>query len=97
MYGIIKYQNCKSNPEEKEQSRKSNPPRPQTILQIYSNQSDRHVDQWNRIGAQKETHTPTVHLNRGAENIQRGILSSATGVGKGQLHVNQFRMLSHHT
>ena len=31
-------QNCQSNPEEKEQSWRHNPPRLQTILQSYSNQ-----------------------------------------------------------
>ena len=32
-------QNCQSNPEEKEESRRPNPPRLQTILQSYSNQN----------------------------------------------------------
>ena len=44
-------QNCQNNPEEKEQSRRHNPSRFQTILQSYSNQnmysSDTKTDQWN--------------------------------------------------
>ena len=31
-------QNCQNNTEEKEQSRRHNPPRLQTVLQSYSNQ-----------------------------------------------------------
>ena len=34
-----KIQNCQSNPEEIEQSRRCNPPRLQKILQSYSNQN----------------------------------------------------------
>ena len=37
--GPQKIQNCQSNPEEKEQSWRHNPPRLQTILQSYSNQN----------------------------------------------------------
>ena len=36
---LHKNMNCQSNPEEKEQSWRHNPPRPQTILQNYSNQN----------------------------------------------------------
>ena len=32
-------QKCQNNPEEKEQSRRHNPPRLQTVLQSYSNQN----------------------------------------------------------
>ena len=32
-------QNCQNNTEEKEQSRRHNPPRLQTVLQCYSNQN----------------------------------------------------------
>jgi len=51
-----KTQDWQSDPKEKEQSWRPNPPRPQTILQNYSNQNsmvtgtkNRHLDQWNRI------------------------------------------------
>ena len=38
-------QNCQSNPEEKEQSWRHNPPRLQIILQSYSNQNSMEVAQ----------------------------------------------------
>ena len=44
-----KTQNCQSNPEEKEQSRRNNPPRLQTILQSYDNQNS-------MVRAQKQTY-----------------------------------------
>ena len=45
-----KTQNCQSNPEEKEQSRRHNPLRLQTILQSYGNQNS-------MVLAQKQTYT----------------------------------------
>ena len=50
-----KTQNCQSNPEEKEQSRKHNHPRLEKILQNYSSQNNvilvqiQTMGQWNRI------------------------------------------------
>ena len=49
-----KTQNCQSNPEEQNPSRRPNSPRPQAILQFHSNQdsvvlvSKQTSDQWNR-------------------------------------------------
>ena len=37
---LSKTETCQRNPEEKEQSRRHNPPRLQTILQSYSNQDN---------------------------------------------------------
>ena len=45
----LKTQNCQSNPEEKEQSRRHNPPRLKMILQSYSNQNS-------MVLAQKQTY-----------------------------------------
>ena len=47
-----KKKNCHSNPEKKEQSRRHNPPRLQTILQSYSNQNT-------VVLAQKQTYRST--------------------------------------
>ena len=44
-----KSQNSRSNPEEKEQSGRHNPPRLQTMLQSYSNQN-------NKVLAQSQTY-----------------------------------------
>ena len=53
-------QNCQSNPEEKEQSWRHNPPRLQTILQSYNSQN-------NMILAQKQTYR-RMELNRDPGN-----------------------------
>ena len=62
----IKTQNCQSNLEEKEQSRRHNPLRLQTILQSYYRfyqngivlYKNRYMDQLNRIeSAEKNSHT----------------------------------------
>ena len=52
--------NCQSNPEEKEQSWRYNPPRLQTILQSYS-------DQNSVVLAQKQTHR-SMQQNREPRN-----------------------------
>ena len=65
-------QNCPSNPEEKEQSWRHNPPRLQTILQSYSNQNSvvlaqkqtyRSMEQ-NREPRNKPTHLPSINLQQ---------------------------------
>ena len=68
--------NFQSNPEEKEQSQRHNPSRPQTVLQRYSNQNNmvladrnRHMDQWNEGPEIKPTHLQSVS-NKGGKNIQ---------------------------
>ena len=49
-----KTQNCQNSPEGREQSRRQNPPRLQTVLQSYSHQMawnwhrKSHMDYWNR-------------------------------------------------
>ena len=53
-------QNCQSNPEEKEQSWRHNPPRLQTILQSYNSQNS-------MILAQKQTYR-SMELNRDPGN-----------------------------
>ena len=73
-----KTQNCQSNPEEKEQSWRHNPPRLQKTLQSYSNQNsmvlaqNRHMDQWSRIESLEiNPHTCSqLIFNKGGNNIQ---------------------------
>ena len=69
---LQKTQNCQSNPEEKEQSRKHNFPRLQIILQSYSNQNSM-VLAWNRIeNPEINTHTyGQLIFGKGGKNIQR--------------------------
>ena len=53
-----KTQNCQSNPEEKEQSRRHNPPRFQTILQSYSNQNSMVLAQKQTYGSTEQNREP---------------------------------------
>ena len=71
--------NCQSNPEEKEQSWRHNPPRLRTILQIYSNQNIMVLAQkqtcgsmeQNRESRNKPTHLHSINLRqRRQEYIQ---------------------------
>ena len=92
-----KRQNCQSNPEEKEQSRRYSSSRLQTILQSHSNQNSV------LALAQKQTCSsmehnreagavPTHHLifNKGSRNIKQEIASLASGAGKvAELHLSQ--------
>ena len=60
-----KTQNCQSNLEEKEQSRRHNPPRPQIILQSYSNQNNVVLAQKWTYGSMEQNREPRnkpIHL-----------------------------------
>ena len=67
-----KIQNCQSIPEKKEQSRRHNPPRLQTILQSHSNQSSIVLAQkqtqgltgQNRKPRDKFTHLQSINLQQ---------------------------------
>ena len=58
----LKFQSYQSNPEEKEQSRKHNPSRLQTIIQKYKNFSQKYKQYG--IGARTHTHTHTPMAKR---------------------------------
>ena len=73
-----KTQNCQSNPEEKEQSKKHNPLKIPTILQSYSNQNSmvlaqkqtyRSMEQ-NKEPRNKPTHLQSLILDKTGKNIQ---------------------------
>ena len=53
-----KTQNCQSNPEEKQQCWKHNPPRLQTILQSYSYQSSMVLAQKQTYGLMEQNREP---------------------------------------
>ena len=60
-----KTQNCQSNPEEKQQSWKYNPPRLQTILQSHSNQNSGVLAQKQTYGSMEQNREPgnkPIHL-----------------------------------
>ena len=73
-------QNCQNNPEEKEQSRRHNPSRFQTILQSYSKQNsmvlhkNRYMDHWDRKESPEiNPHTYSqLTFEKGGKNIQWG-------------------------
>ena len=60
---IEKTQTCQSNPEEKEQSRRHNPPRLQKLLQSYRNQTSVALaqEQTHRPELGKRAHTPAAN------------------------------------
>ena len=67
-----KTENCQSNPEEKEQSRRHNPSRLQTILQSYSNQNSVILIQKQPYGSVEQNREPrnkhhTVNLRQRRE------------------------------
>ena len=75
MYGTSKTLNCQSRPEEKEGSRRHNPPRCWTTLQSCSNQNG--VAQngqgsvvQNEDPINKPTHLWSINLRQGSKNIQ---------------------------
>ena len=76
--GTPKIQNCQSNPEKKEQRRRHNPPRLQTILQSYSNQSSNVLAQKQTYGSMEQNREPEINpnthsqliFNKGGETIQ---------------------------
>ena len=59
-----KTHHCQSNPEEKEQSRRHNPPRCQTILQSYSNQNsiDLHKQKYGSMEQNREPENKPTYL-----------------------------------
>ena len=54
-------QNCQSNPEEKEQNKRHNPLRLQTILQSYSNQNSMVLAQKETIGKWNRMENPKIN------------------------------------
>ena len=101
-----KTQNCQSNPEEKEQSKKHNPLKIPTILQSYSNQNSmvlaqkqtyRSMEQ-NKEPRNKPTHLQSLILDKTGKNIQwEKDNSSSSDVRKaGQPHVKRTHPLIIH-
>ena len=58
LYGNIKKQNFQSNPEKKEHSWRHNPPRLQTVLQNYINQSSMELAQKQIYGSVEHMREP---------------------------------------
>ena len=75
---LQKTQNCPNNREEKEQGRRPNPPKFQTILQNHSNQSGMILTQKQTYGSMEQdtepgnepTHLQTTNLSQRGKNIQ---------------------------
>ena len=61
-------------------------------METQKTQTDRHLDQWNRIGNPEiNSHTyGQLTYNKGGKNIQKRKFSSISGAGKtGQLYVKE--------
>ena len=107
-----KTQNCQSNPEQKEQSWRHDPPRRQTMLQSYSLQNSmvlaQKPDVWINeadqsagrvLAADPDTHSQLIH-EREARTHNGGKITPASGTGKAvppRVDQCSFSTPSHHT